>query len=111
MGTSFSEVFLISLVVAYVKLSDISNVLVHDTVYFFIFSTLFMLLSMRKLHITKIHIIKQNIPNSFNVSLSLVIAALILYIPANILPMMDISKFGNITSDTIFSGIVSCFVR
>ena len=107
-STSFSEVFLLALVVAYVKLSDISIVIVHDTIYPFIFSILFMLLAIRKVHITT-KVNTQNINNSFNISLSLVITALILYIPANILPMMNISKFGVITSDTIFSGIVSLY--
>lgn len=107
-STSFSEVLLLSLVVAYVKLSDISNVIVHDTIYFFIFSTLFMLYAISLVHIKK-RVNTQNIPNSFNISFSLVITALLLYIPANILPMMNISKFGNITSDTIFSGIVSLY--
>lgn len=107
-STSFSEVLLLSILVAYVKLDDISNVIVHDNIYFFIFSIIFMLLSIRKVHITT-KVNNQNIKNSFNISLSLVITALILYIPSNILPMMNISKFGNITSDTIFSGIVSLY--
>lgn len=107
-SASFSEVLLLSIIVAYVKLSDISNVIIHDTIYFFVLSTIFMLLAIKKVHI-KTRVNSQNIPNSFNITLALVISALILYIPANILPMMNISKFGNITSDTIFSGIVSLY--
>lgn len=108
-SVSFSEVLLLSIIVAYVKLSDISNVVVHDTIYYFSFFVVFMLLSMRKVHITKVHVLEENILNSLNISLSLVITALILYIPANILPMMNISKFGIISSDTIFSGIISLY--
>lgn len=45
-------------------------------------------------------------PDSLNRSTALLIAALVMYIPANLLPVMLISSFGNVESDTIMSGVI-----
>ena len=45
--------------------------------------------------------------NSLSRSWALTITAALLYIPANILPMMTVSKFGSGQPDTIMSGIIS----
>ena len=44
--------------------------------------------------------------NSLNNTWALLIAAIILYIPANFLPIMTISYFGDGHPDTIFSGVI-----
>lgn len=42
-------------------------------------------------------------------SLALVLAALLLYIPANFLPIMQLSLLGQTTEDTIWSGVVGLY--
>lgn len=44
-------------------------------------------------------------PNSIHRTWALVIAAMILYIPANVLPVTYITYFGNIQSNTIIGGV------
>lgn len=105
--SSFIEVFLIALLVAYIKLIDISNVVVHNTLYYFIGAVLFYSLSRRNLNVTRTHILIKKVPNSLNISFALAITGLILYIPSNIFPIMNISKFGVIKPDTIMSGVIS----
>lgn len=48
-------------------------------------------------------------PDSLNISLALVIASIILYIPANLYPMMHVHTFVGSQSDTIISGIIYFF--
>ena len=43
-------------------------------------------------------------------SLALVIAALLLYIPANFLPIMQINVLGQTSEDTVWSGVLSLYV-
>ena len=45
--------------------------------------------------------------NSLSRSWALTISAALLYIPANMLPMMTVSKFGSGQPDTIISGVIS----
>ena len=45
-------------------------------------------------------------PNSFNRTWALLITAIILYIPANILPVMTVSLWGDGQPDTILSGVI-----
>jgi len=45
-------------------------------------------------------------PNSLARTWALVIAALICYIPANLLPMTVITSLGNVEADTIMSGVI-----
>lgn len=47
------------------------------------------------------------IPNSLSQSWALLISGFILYIPANILPIMTLTKGGVIRADTIMSGIIN----
>ena len=42
-------------------------------------------------------------------SLALVIAALLLYIPANFLPIMELNLLGQSSEDTVWSGVVGLF--
>lgn len=42
-------------------------------------------------------------------SLALVIAALLLYVPANFLPIMQLNLLGQATQDTVWSGVVGLF--
>ncbi len=42
-------------------------------------------------------------------SLALVIAALLLYIPANFLPIMQINVLGQTSEDTVWSGVISLY--
>jgi paraquat-inducible protein A len=46
-------------------------------------------------------------PNSILRTWALLIAASILYIPANVLPIMTVSSFGQGTPDTIMSGVIA----
>lgn len=45
--------------------------------------------------------------NSLSRSRALIITAALLYIPANLLPMMTVSQFGSGQPDTIMSGVIS----
>ena len=48
-------------------------------------------------------------PNSLSTSLAMAIASIILYIPANIYPMMHVHTFAGSESNTIISGIIYFF--
>lgn len=45
-------------------------------------------------------------PNSFNRTWALLLTAIILYIPANVLPIMTVSLWGDGHPDTILSGVI-----
>ncbi len=45
-------------------------------------------------------------PESIQRTWALLIAAIFCYLPANLLPIMQVTSFGRIQSDTIFSGVV-----
>ena len=45
------------------------------------------------------------LPNSLQRTWAFLIAAILLYIPANVLPIMLVTSLGNTRSDTIFSGV------
>ncbi|MEW5909523.1 MAG: paraquat-inducible protein A [Thermodesulfobacteriota bacterium] len=45
-------------------------------------------------------------PNSISRTWALILASLVLYIPANLLPITRITSFGNTQSDTIISGVI-----
>ena len=49
----------------------------------------------------------ERIPNSIQKTTAFTIAAAILYVPANLLPIMTYSTLGEVETDTIFSGVVS----
>lgn len=51
----------------------------------------------------KLHL---RIPNSLEKSLALLLAGIILYIPANLLPIMTTTQLGKQSSDTIMSGVI-----
>jgi len=52
---------------------------------------------------TRLHVRK---PNSIARTWALVIAAIIVYIPANVLPITHVISFGKAQSDTIMSGVI-----
>ena len=52
------------------------------------------------------HIVRRRIKNSLQISLALIISAMLLYIPAMVYPMMEITKFGITTNNTIIEGII-----
>jgi len=45
-------------------------------------------------------------PSSLSRTWALVLAAFLLYIPANVLPIMKVTSYGHTQTDTIFSGII-----
>ncbi|WP_239923680.1 paraquat-inducible protein A [Agaribacterium haliotis] len=51
--------------------------------------------------------VHERIPHSLEKTTALTLAAAILYIPANILPIMTYTSLGEVSTDTIFSGVVS----
>ncbi len=104
---SFLEIFLLALVVAYIKLIDISTVIIHNNIFLFIGAVIFYILAKQNITITRISILDKNISNSYHISFALATTGLILYVPANFLPIMNISEFGVVTPDTIISGVIS----
>ena len=46
-------------------------------------------------------------PGSLGQSWALLIAAAVLYLPANLLPVMNLVSFGQGESDTIISGVIA----
>lgn len=50
--------------------------------------------------------VHERIPNSLQKTTAFTLAAAILYIPANMLPIMTYSTLGEVETDTIFSGVV-----
>lgn len=53
--------------------------------------------------------VRKRIPGSFQRTLALLVAATILYVPANTLPIMTTVQLGAPSSDTIISGVVHLF--
>ena len=53
------------------------------------------------------HKVRRRVKNSLQVSLALVITACILFIPAMVYPMMEVTQFGIKNGSTIFEGVVS----
>jgi paraquat-inducible protein A len=48
-------------------------------------------------------------PGSLSRTWALLLAAALLYVPANVLPVMELNQLGNTQADTIMSGIVTLF--
>ncbi|WP_121626995.1 paraquat-inducible protein A [Poseidonibacter antarcticus] len=53
------------------------------------------------------HKVRHRIKDSLQVSLALTICAILLYIPAMLYPIMEVTKFGITTESTIFEGVIS----
>lgn len=53
------------------------------------------------------HKVRHRIAHSVQVSLALTICAILLYIPAMLYPMMEVTKFGISTESTILEGVIS----
>lgn len=53
--------------------------------------------------------VRRRIPDSYQRTLALLIAATVLYLPANLLPIMTTVQFGVGSTDTIMSGVVHLF--
>ena len=54
--------------------------------------------------------IHKRVPKSMQKTLALIVAATILYVPANILPIMTFSTLGDVSTNTIISGVVELVV-
>lgn len=52
------------------------------------------------------HKVRRRIKNSLQISLALTICAALLYIPAMLFPMMEITKFGITSESTIMEGVI-----
>lgn len=53
------------------------------------------------------HTVTKRVKNSLQISLSLIITALLLFIPAMVYPMMEVTQLGVKVDSTIFEGVVS----
>jgi paraquat-inducible protein A len=53
------------------------------------------------------HKVRRRTKNSLQISLALVISAMLLYIPAMVYPMMEVTKFGVSVESTILEGVIS----
>lgn len=53
--------------------------------------------------------VRRRIPDSFQHTLALLLAATVLYLPANLLPIMTTVQLGEERRDTIFSGVIHLF--
>jgi len=53
------------------------------------------------------HTVTKRLKDSLQISLALVISALLLFIPAMIYPMMEVTRFGLNESSTIFEGVIA----
>ena len=53
------------------------------------------------------HVVRKRIKNSLQVSLALTICAILLYIPAMLYPIMEVTKFGVKIESTILQGVIS----
>ena len=51
-------------------------------------------------------VLHKRIPNSLEKTTAFLIAAVILYIPSNVLPIMTYATLGDVETDTIFSGVI-----
>lgn len=53
------------------------------------------------------HVVRKRVKNSLQISLALCFSAILLYIPAMVYPMMEITKLGVREDSTIIEGIIS----
>ncbi|XPV67446.1 MAG: paraquat-inducible protein A [Halarcobacter sp.] len=53
------------------------------------------------------HTVRRRVKNSLQISLALVITALLLFIPAMVYPMMEVTQLGVKVESTIFEGVIS----
>ncbi len=53
------------------------------------------------------HVVQKRIKNSLQVSLALTICAILLYIPAMVYPMMEVTRLGVKIESTILEGVIS----
>ena len=53
------------------------------------------------------HVVQKRIKNSLQVSLALIICATLLYIPAMVYPMMEVTRLGVKIESTILEGVIS----
>ncbi|MBY0540224.1 MAG: paraquat-inducible protein A, partial [Campylobacterales bacterium] len=53
------------------------------------------------------HIVRKRVKNSLQVSLALTICAILLYIPAMLYPIMEVTSMGVSKESTILQGVIS----
>jgi paraquat-inducible protein A len=146
------EVYLLGMIVAYVKLIELAHIELGIAVYAFVATVLFEIAAEAKIEpmavwhrlmaqalpslldgppgsrIMSCHACRQMVrvgsqshharcprchasvhgddPNARKTSLALLVAAIVLYVPANLLPVMTVIYFGSGQPDTIMSGVV-----
>jgi len=110
---SMAEIFLIGVLVSLIKLTSMADVTIGGSFYAYILFTLFMTLSVAY---TDKHQLQQLLklaesshspsPHSIQHTWALLVTALILYIPASILPIMHTRLLGQDTPSTIMGGVI-----
>jgi paraquat-inducible protein A len=111
------EVLLLAILVSFLKIDALADAAVGTGFYALAGSSLLMLLALQSFDpgIVRARLSPPTAPEpapgphpggSFQISLALLIAAAAALVPANTLPMMEITIAGRATGDTIFGGVV-----
>jgi paraquat-inducible protein A len=110
---SMAEIFLIGTLVSLIKMSSIVDITLGMSFYAYIAFSFFMVLTLsyldkvalaKQLDITIPHRPKH--PQNTQVTWALLITAVILYIPASMMPIMDTRLFGKESPSTIMEGVI-----
>lgn len=117
---SMAEIFLVGTLVSLIKITELADVAIGLSFYAFIGFTGFMAMAMSQfdptafslwLHEGELPAPKPLAERQANVSIqrtwALLLAAALLYLPANLLPIMHTEFFGQTTPNTIIGGVIS----
>ena len=113
---SMAEIFLLSALVGMIKLSDIADVQFQPG--FYLFTVFILCLLTTYMYIDRVqlsHMTKAELPSpppldrakSIQHTWALLITSILLYVPANVLPIMITVNFGNTKENSILSGVVT----
>lgn len=96
------EVFVLSILVAFLKIDDLANASAASGFYFLVAATLLLTYLLQRVPLPEpAH------PKSHTAALALLVSACIFLIPANILPMMVVSTPRGSTSSTLLTGVAN----
>jgi paraquat-inducible protein A len=116
---SIVDVYLLAIFVAVVKLAQMTDAAPGRGALLFLGLVVVLALALRSLHLDRPQRGEADVdqgpgpparlpdPESLNRTLALTLAALILFVPANVFPTLTVSLMGSTQTDTVFAGVVA----
>ena len=106
------EVFLLAVMIAFIKIGDLAEIHARSGLWFLLTGTVFLLAAMQRIDrdslSTRLGLQTANVSGkskSHHLCIALMLAALALLVPANLLPILELRMPGNHTEQTIIGGI------